>query len=83
MKTHTMNTLTPFRPMEFSITYDTVKSEWSSICILRDHRLYFPKILFFFHLRSYSVDPGEMPYNATFDHGIHCLPKYPFRSFRG
>ena len=27
-----------------------------------------------------SVDPDEMPHYATFHLGLHCLPKYSFRS---
>ena len=27
-----------------------------------------------------SIDPHEMPHNATFYLGIHCLPKLTFRS---
>ena len=23
------------------------------------------------------ADPDEMPHNAAFDLGLHCLPKYP------
>ena len=26
-----------------------------------------------------SVDPDEMPHNAAFHKGLHCLSKYPFR----
>ena len=25
-----------------------------------------------------STDPDEMPHNAEFHHGLHCLPKYLF-----
>ena len=26
------------------------------------------------------VDPDEMPHNVAFHLGLHCLPKYAFRS---
>ena len=26
-----------------------------------------------------SVDTDEMPHNAAFHQGLHCLSKYPFR----
>ena len=28
-----------------------------------------------------SADPGEMQHYAAFHQGLHCLPKYLFRSF--
>ena len=30
-----------------------------------------------------SADPDEMPHYAAFHLGLHCLPKYLFRGFRG
>ena len=35
------------------------------------------KICFIF---ANSVDPDEMPHYAAFHLGLHCLPKYTFRS---
>ena len=29
-----------------------------------------------------SVDIDEMQHNATFHLGLHCLPKYPFRTLQ-
>ena len=29
-----------------------------------------------------STDPDEMPPNAAFHLGLHCLQKYPFRGFK-
>ena len=31
------------------------------------------------HKTGFTVDPDEMPHNATFRLGLHCLPKYSFR----
>ena len=28
-----------------------------------------------------NADPDEMPHNAAFHLGLHCLPNYPFYSF--
>ena len=30
---------------------------------------------------AYSVDPDEMPHNAAFHLGLHCLLKYLFKGF--
>ena len=35
------------------------------------------KIVFVF---ANGVDPDEMPHYAAFHLGLHCLPKYTFRS---
>ena len=53
------------------------------IIILRGHR--FPCISFsedHFGIAN-SVDPDEMPLNAAFHLGLHCLPMYVFRSHKG
>ena len=53
--------------------------------ILRAHRLEFPDKIVFLTLKiifvlAKSVDPDEMPHYAAFHLGLHCLPKYAFRS---
>ena len=55
--------------------------------ILRNQRLYFPTEFQFLSLKivlalENIVDPNEMPHNAAFHLGLHCLPKYPFRGFQ-
>ena len=72
--------------MEFPIKFDTVKSEWSIIYILRGHRLYFSKNTVFLSLKiifvlTNSVDPDEMWHYAAFHLGLQCLPKYLFSGF--
>ena len=51
--------------------------------ILRSHRLYFPQNIMFYSLKivfalANSAGPDEVPHNAAFHLGLHCLPKYIF-----
>ena len=34
----------------------------------------------FIFILANSVDPDEMPHDVAFHLGLHCLPKYAFRS---
>ena len=70
--------------------YSVIKSDImkSFDCILRCHRLQFSKInIEFLSLKvdfvlANSADPDEMLHYVAFHLGLHCLPKYMFRSFR-
>ena len=49
------------------------------------HSLQFPNDIAFLSLRvlfvlANRVDPAEMPQYVGFHQGLHCLPKYSFRS---
>ena len=35
-----------------------------------------------FFLLANSVDPDEMPHYVAFHLGLHCLPRYAFRSHK-
>ena len=35
-----------------------------------------------FFILANSEDPNEMPHDAAFHLGLHCLPKYMFTSIR-
>ena len=77
--------LTLFGQMELSIKHHSIKSGWSIIqYILRSHGLFFPKILYLFlwidFVLANSADPDEILQYATLNLGLHCLPKYLFRS---
>ena len=37
-------------------------------------------MMYFINLAN-SADPDEMQHDAALHLGLHCLPKYPFRSF--
>ena len=68
--------------MEFAIKFDTVKSGWS-IVYIEGYNL---KIYIFLSRKIYfvlasSADPDEMPHDAAFLLGLHCLPNFPFRGF--
>ena len=75
---------TLLRPMEFSIKFDLVISEYAIIYII--HVIIFKQNAF----HSLKVNsalanseiPDEMPHYAAFHHGLLCLPNYPFRDFR-
>ena len=54
--------------------------------VLRGHRLYFPKNIFFLSLKinfalANSVVPIERLHHVAFHLALHCLTKYPFRGF--
>ena len=69
--------------MEFSINFDTVKSGWyiiSTEVILSKKYLFFSVKINF--VLANGADPDEMPHNAAFHQGLHCLPKYLFRGFK-
>ena len=65
--------------MEFSIKFDTVLYPDGPLCILRGHRLKFPKNTIFVSLKvdfvlASSVDPDEMPHYAS---GTSLFAKVP------
>ena len=67
--------------MEFSKKLPTVKAEWSivyleglQIVVSKKYCIFFSEYLFWV---ANSADPDEMLLL-----GLHCLPKYPFRSFQ-
>ena len=64
-------------PMEFSIKFDTVKSEWSIVYTEGSQVVILKKIVFLslkinFVLEK-GVDPDEMQHNAAFHLGLHCF----------
>ena len=70
--------------MEFSITLQTIKSEWSIVYTEECQVIITPNILFFFLCISNlalanSADPGEMLHNAVFHRDLHCLSNNPNR----
>ena len=63
----------------------TIKKD-SPLYILRGHRLYFLKKLYFFIMKIDSVlansaDPDKMQHYAAFHLGLYCLAKYAVRGF--
>ena len=76
--------LTIFEPMEISIKLYTIRLEWSSLYIEGSWVIIknaFLSLKVDLSLAN-SADPDEMPLYAAFHLGRHCLPTYPFRSFR-
>ena len=54
----------------------------------KGHKLEFLNTIVFFSSEDVfvfknSVDPDEMPQYVGFHQGLHCLPKYSFRSHKG
>ena len=73
--------------MDFSIQLKAIRIGLSIIYLtcLRGHRSAVPNYDYFcpcglFFILISSVDPDEMPNDAAFYLGIHCLSKYPFSS---
>ena len=70
--------------MKFSIMFETFKSGWSIIYILRGQRLYFPKNVAFLSLKINFVlanyaDPDEMlPSYGISLSGLSLFVKEPF-----
>ena len=50
-------------------------------CTYLGVKLKFKKKCFRLFNFTNSADPDEMPLNAAFHLGLHCLQKYPFRGF--
>ena len=72
--------------MEFPIKFDIVMTGWSLVYIEGSQVIIFKKI--FLSLKIYfvpanSADPDEMPHDAAFHLGLHCLPKYQFWGVSG
>ena len=70
--------------MNYSIRFDTVNLGWFIIYVEGSHVIISKNIVFrslnVIFVLANSVDPDEMPYYAAFHLGLHCLPKYAFRS---
>ena len=65
--------------MDNSIRCDTIALGWS-IVYIEGSQVIFLNIIEFFPLKivfvfANSVDPDEMPHNAAFHLGLHCLQK--------
>ena len=71
--------------MDHSFWFDVVNLGWSIVysekskLIVSVYKMYFFSLRIVFVLAN-SVDHDEMPLYATFHLGLHCLPKYTFRS---
>ena len=72
--------------MEFSIKLHIIMSEWCIVYIVGSQVIISKNIVFLSLKIEYvianSTDPDEMPHNAAFHLGLHCLQKYPFRDFK-
>ena len=73
-------TLTLFVPTNFPIKFDTVTSGRSIINIEGLQAIIFRKnnvlrSLKIYLVLAYSADPDEMPHNAAFHLGLHCLSR--------
>ena len=71
--------------MEFSIKFDTGKSE-RSIMYIKGSQIIISKNILFLTLKidfvlANSADPDEMPHYASFHLDLQCLPRYPFSVF--
>ena len=66
--------------MEFSITFDTVKSGWSIVYIEGSQVIisinYCISLKIYFVIAN-CVDPDEMQHYVAFHQGLHCFLKYP------
>ena len=60
--------LTLLKPVDLSIKFDTVKSDWSIVYIEG-----LPKILYVFLVLANSANSDVMPPFATFHLDLHCL----------
>ena len=65
--------------MEYLIKFDTDKSGWSIVHNYNFQNYHISLNIDF--VLTTSADPDEMPHDAAFHQGLHCLPKYPFRGF--
>ena len=73
--------------MEFSIKLLAILSGWSIVNIEGSLLCYifFKKVIISLKIVfaiAISAGPDEMPHNAAFNLGLHCLQKYPLRGFR-
>ena len=53
--------------------------EGSHVIISKKYCIHFSEDRFF--VLANSADPDEMLHFVSFNLGLHCLPKYPFRGF--
>ena len=74
--------------MEFYIELQTIKMGWSIVYIEGSQVIISPtppkNCIFSLKMdfvMANSVDPDEMPHDAAFHQGLHCLPKHLFRYF--
>ena len=71
--------------MDFLVKFDTVKSGWSNIYIEESEVIIYKRYSISFSDDQFflanSSDPDEMPLNAAFHLGLHCLLKYAFSGF--
>ena len=63
--------------MDSSFWFATINLEWSIVFIKGLQVIIFIKNGF---VLKNSGDLDEMPHNAAFHLGLHCLPKYAFRT---
>ena len=64
--------------MESSFWLGTINLQLSIVYIEGSQVIIAIKQLVF--VLANTVDPDEMPHDAAFHLGLHCLPKYAFRS---
>ena len=81
-----LNCLTLFQNNEFSIKLRKIKSGLSIVYIEWSYNIFRQTIVFHslktdFVLAN-SADPDELPLDATFYLGLHCLPKYLLTSIQ-
>ena len=79
--------------MKFSIYLNTINLGWSIVYIegKQEKQAMITKTVSYnncislsedrFCLKANIVDPDEMPHNAAFHMGDHCLPLYPFMGY--
>ena len=81
-----VNRLTICARMESSFWFDTINLGWSIVFIEGSEDKFYIKNIVFLSLKivfvlTNSVYPDEMlHYYVAIHQGIHCLPKYAFRS---
>ena len=69
-----------FWTMKFPFNFETVKSRWSIIYIEGSQVIISKNMIFLMDfVLAKSEDPDEMPHDAAFHQGLHCLQKYQFR----
>ena len=79
--------------MKFSIYLNTINSGWFIVYIegKQEKQVMITKTVSYnnciclsedrFCLKTNIADPDEMPYNAAFHMGDHCLPLYTFMGY--
>ena len=75
--------ITLYLLIDSSFWFDTINLEWFIVYIEGLHVIFCKQIVILslkiIFVLANSVDPNEMPHNAAFHLGLHCMPKHIFR----